>query len=96
MVAIHVAHITLGLPNPLQNCPHLQQLLLAICHQQSQAQLDSGQQGITTEFFHQVRPLHWLHITKDSVLWAALTLDHYGLFHSSELVQPKLAEAREP
>ena len=31
MVAIHVAHIALGLPNHLQNCPHFDQLLLVIC-----------------------------------------------------------------
>ena len=35
-------------------------------------------------------------LPKDSVLWAALTLGHYGLFHSCELVQPKLAEAGVP
>ena len=28
------------------------------------------------------------------MLWAALTLSHYGLFCSSKLAQPKLAEAR--
>ena len=42
------------------------------------------------------RPLHQLHLPKDSVLWAALTLGHYGLFHSSKLVQPKLVEAGVP
>ena len=96
MVAIHAAHIALGLPNPLQNHPHLQQLLWAICHQQPQSQPDLGQQGITTEFLWQARPLHWLHLPKDSVLWAALTFSHYGLFCSGELAQPNLAEAGEP
>ena len=28
------------------------------------------------------------------MLWAALTIGHYGLFYSCELAQPKLAEAR--
>ena len=96
MVAIHAAHIPLGLPNPLQNCPHLQQLLQAIHHWQSQPLPDSGQQGITTEFLHQARPLHQLLIPKDSVLWAALTLSHYDLFCSGKLAQPKLAKARVP
>ena len=89
MVAIHVVHIALGLPNPLQNWPHLQQLLQVICHQQPQPQADSGQQSVTTESLCQARPLHQLHIPKDSALWAGLTLSH---FHSSELAQPKLAE----
>ena len=31
MVAICVAHIALGLPSPLENHPHLQQLLWVIC-----------------------------------------------------------------
>ena len=34
MVVICVAHIALGLPSPLENCPHLHQLLWAICHYQ--------------------------------------------------------------
>ena len=95
MVAICTAHIALGLPNPLQNCSHLQQLLWAI-HQQPQPQLDLGHQGVTTEFLRQARPLHQLHLSKDSVLCAALTFGHYGLFHSGELAQPKLAEAGVP
>ena len=96
MAPIHVAHIALGLPNPLQNCPHLQQLLWEICQLQPQPQPDSGHQSITTEFLCRARPLHWLHLPKDSVLWAALTLGHYGLFHSGKLVQWKLAEAGLP
>ena len=96
MVAIHVAHIALGLPNPLQNCPHLQQLLWAIHHQQPKPQPDSGQQGVTMEFLWQARPLHWLHLSKDSILWATLTLGHHSLFCSGELAQPKLAEAWHP
>ena len=93
MVAIHVAHIALGLPNPLENQPYLQQMLQAIHHRQPQPQLDSGQQGVTIEFLCQARPLHQHHIPKNSVLWAALTLSHYGLFCSGKLAQPKLAEA---
>ena len=96
MAAIHVSHIALGLPNPLQNCPHLQQLLQVIHHQQPQPQLDLGQQGVTMEFLQQARPLHWFHLPKDSVLWAALTFSHCGLFCSGELAQPKLAEAGAP
>ena len=58
-----------------------------------QPQPDLGQLGITTEFLQWARPLHWLHNTRDSVLWAALTIGHYGLFCSGKLAQPKLAEA---
>ena len=46
--------------------------------------------------WHRARPLHWLHLPKDSVLWAALTLGHYGLFCSGKLAQPKLMEAGVP
>ena len=49
-----------------------------------------------TDFLHRARPLHCLHLPKDRVLWAALTMGHYGLFHSGELAQPKLAEAGIP
>ena len=94
MAVIHVTHIALGLPSPLENCPHLHQLLQAICHWQPQPHLDLGQHGITMEFLCQARPLHWLHNTKDSMLWAILTISNYGLFNSRELAQPKLAEAR--
>ena len=94
MAAIHMTHISSGIPSPLENQPHLQQLLQAIGHQQPQPQLDSGWQGITTEFLCHARPLHQLHNAKDSMLWAALTIGHYGLFHSGKLAQPKLAEAR--
>ena len=34
LAAICLAHIALGLPNPLQDCPHLQQLLWAIHREQ--------------------------------------------------------------
>ena len=95
LVAIHSAHIAMGLPNPLQDHPHLQQLLQAIWRQQPQPQLDLGHQGIM-EFLCRARPLHHLHLPRDSVLWAALTMGHYGLFHRGELAQPKLAEARVP
>ena len=90
MAAICAAHIALGLPNTLQNCPHLQQL--TICQQQPQPQLDSGCQGITMEFLWRARPLHQLHLPKDSVLWAALTLGHNGFFHSGKITQMKLAD----
>ena len=93
MVAICMVHIAWGLPSPLENQPHLQQLLLAIHRHHPQPQLDSGWQDITTEFLCWARPLHWLHNTRDSVLWAALTISHYGLFHSGKLAQSKLAEA---
>ena len=71
-------------------------LLQAIQRQQPQPQLDLGCQGIMMEFLHRARPLHWLHLSRDSVLWAALTMGHYGLFCSRELAQPKLAEAGVP
>ena len=45
------------------------------------------------EFLCHARPLHQLNLPKDSILWAALTLSHYGLFRSGELAQPKLSEA---
>ena len=93
MVAICMAHIALGLPSPFENCPHLHQLLWVICHQQPQPQPDLGQHGITMELLCHASPLHQLHNDKDSMLWASLTIGHYGLFHSSELAQPKLAEA---
>ena len=60
------------------------------------AQLDSGQQGIMTSFLHRARPLHCHSSHRDKVLWAALTMGHYGLFCSGELAQPKLAEAGAP
>ena len=93
MAAICMAHIALGLPSPLENHPHLHQLLWVICHQLPQPQLDLGQQGVTTEFLHWARPLYWLHNLRDSILWAALTIGHYSLFCSGKLAQPKLAEA---
>ena len=96
LTAIHSVHIALDLPNPLQDCPHLQQLLCAIHRQQPLPQLDSGHQGITTDFLHRTRPLHCPQLPRDRVLWAALTMGHYGLFHSGELAQPKLAEGRAP
>ena len=96
LVAIHLAHIAMGLPNSLQDYPCLQQLLWAIRRHQPQPQMDSGHQGITTEFLQRASPLHCLHLPRDSVLWAALRLAHYGLFCSGELVQPKLAEAGVP
>ena len=88
--------LTLGLPNPLQDCPCLQQLLWVIHRQQPLPQLDLGCQGITTDFLCRARPLHCIHLPKDRVLWAALTMGHHGQFHSGELAQPKLAEARAP
>ena len=96
LAAIHLAHIALGLPNSLQDCPHLQQLLHAICRQTASAQTDSGHQGITMDFLCRARPLHHLQLPKDRVLWAALTMGHYGLFCSRELAQPKLEEAGAP
>ena len=48
---------------------------------------------MTTEFLCWARPLHQLHNPKDSMLYAALNIGHYGLFWSSKLAQPKLAEA---
>ena len=96
LAAIHSAHIALGLPNPLQDHPCLQQLLCAICRQQPLPQPDSGRQGITMDFLHRAKPLHHPQLPRDRVLWAALTMGHYSLFHSGELVQPKLAEAGAP
>ena len=93
MAAICMEHISLGLPGPMENCLHLHKLLQAICRQQPLLQPDLGQQGITTEFLHHARPLHQLHLPKDSILWAACTLSHYGLFWSGKLAQPKLSEA---
>ena len=48
------------------------------------------------DFLCRARPLNHLHIPKDRVLWAALTMAHYGLFQSGELAQPNLAEAGVP
>ena len=96
LVAICMVHIAMGLSIPLQDCPCLQQLLSVICRQQPQPQPDSGHQGIMMEFLCRARPLHHLYLPKDSVLWAALTLGHYGLLCSSKLAQPKLAEAGVP
>ena len=95
MVTICMAHIALELPSSLEIHPCLHQLLRAIHHQQPQSkpQPDSSQHAITMEILCWASPLHWLHNAKDSVLWAALTIGHYGLFHSGELAQPKLAEA---
>ena len=96
LAAIHSAHIVMGLPNPLQYCPCLHQLLWAICRQQPLPQPDLGHQGIKMDFLCRARPLHHLQLPKDRVLWAALTMGHYVLFCSGELAQPKLAEARVP
>ena len=60
-----------GLPNPLQDCPHLPQLLQVIQRQPPLPQPDLGYQGIMMEFLHRARPLHHLHLPRDSVLWAA-------------------------
>ena len=84
------------MPNPLLNCPRLHQLLRATWRQQPLPQPDSGCQGITTEFLCRAKPLHCPQSPRDRVLWAALTMGHYGLFHSSELAQPKIAEASAP
>ena len=96
LVAICSVHIALGMQNPLVNCPRLHQLLCATRRQQPLPQPDSGQQGITLAFLHSARPLHHLNSPRDKVLWAALTMGHYGLFCSGELAQPKLAEAGTP
>ena len=86
MVAIHVADITPGLPNPLQNHPHLQQFFQV----QFAMATTTAPAGLWPTRHHhrvpswQARLLHQLHIPKDSVLWAALTLCHYSLIHSSE------------
>ena len=95
MVAIHVAHIALGLPSPLENCPHLHQLLWDLLPLTTPAPARLWPTWhYYMEFLCWARPLHWLHNAKDSVLWAALTISHYGLFSSSKLAQPKLVEAR--
>ena len=96
LVAICSAHIVLSMQNPLVNCPRLHQLLRATRRQQPLPQPDSGQQGITSTFLHRARPLHCPSSPRDKVLWAALTMGHYGLFRSGELAQPKLAEAGAP
>ena len=74
----------------------VQQLLHAIHRQQPLPQPDSGHQGITTDFLCRAKPLHHPQLPMDKVLWAALTMGHYGLFCSGELVQPKLAEGGAP
>ena len=96
LVAIRSVHIALSLQNPLGNCPRLHQLLCTTRRQQPLPQPDSGRQGITFTFLHRARPLHRPSSHRDKVLWAALTMGHYGLFCSGELAQPKLAEARAP
>ena len=96
LAAIHSAHIALGLPNPLLHCPRLQQLLRATWRQQPLPQPDSGCQGITTEFLHRAKPLHCPQSPRDRVLWAALTMGHYSLFHSGKLAQLKMAKAGAP
>ena len=96
LAAIHLAHIAMGLPNPLLDHPQLQQLLQVICRQQPLPQPDLGCQGNMLDFLCGARPLHCLHLSRDRLLWAAVTMGHYGLFQSGELAQPKLAEARVP
>ena len=93
LAAIRLAHITLGLPNPLLNCPRLQQLLQATQRHQPLPEPDLCCQGITTNFLCRAKPLHCPQSARDRVLWAALTMGHYGLFHSGKLAQPKMAEA---
>ena len=96
LAAICLAHIAMVLPNPMQDCPCLQQLLWVIHRQQPLSLKDSGHQGITMDFLCRARPLHHLHLLRDRLLWTALTMGHYGLFWSGELAQPKLAEAGVP
>ena len=96
LTAIRSVHIALGMQNPLDNCPRLHQLLRATRRQQPLPQLDSGRLGITSSFLSSARPLHHTNTHRDKVLWAALTMGHYGLFRSGELAQPKLAEAGAP
>ena len=96
LAVIHSAHIALGLPNPLLNCPRLQQVLRATRRHQPLPQLDLGCQGITTDFLCRAKPLHCPQSARDRVLCAALTMGHYGLFHSGKLAQPKMAEAGTP
>ena len=96
LAAICSAHIALGMPNPLDNRPRLHQLLQAARRQQPLPQPDSGRLGITSSFLSRARPLHLTNSHGDKVLWAALTMGHFGLFHSGELAQPKLAEAGAP
>ena len=48
------------------------------------------------DFLHRARPLHCPKSPRDRVLWAALTMGHYGLFCSGKLAQPKLAKAGAP
>ena len=93
LAAIWSAHIALGLPNPLQDQPCLQQLLRVICREQPLPQPDSGCQVIMMDFLHRARPLHHLHIHRDRGLGAALTMGHYSLFCSGELAQSKLVKA---
>ena len=52
----------------------------SLCPSQTQAV-----RAIMTDFLCRARPLHCLHLPKDRVLWAALTMGHYGLFQSGEL-----------
>ena len=96
LVAIRLVHIVLGMQNPLDNCPRLHQLLRVTRRQQPPPQPDSGRLGITSSFLSSARPLHRTNTHRDKVLWAALTMGHYGLFRSGELAQPKLAEAGAP
>ena len=93
LAVIRSVHIALGMQNPLDNCPRLHQLLCTTRRQQPLPQPDSGHQGITSTFLHRARPLHCPSSHRDKVLWAALTMGHYGLFCSRQLAQPKLAEA---
>ena len=86
----------MGLPNPLLNHPRLQQVLWATRRHQPLPQLDLGHQGITTDFLHRAKLLHCPQSARDRVLWAALTMGHYGLFCSGKLAQPKMAEAGTP
>ena len=96
LAAIHSANIVLGLPNPLLNHPRLQQVLWATRRHQPLPQPDLGHQGITTDFLCRAKPLHCPQLARDRVLWAALTMGHYGLFCSGKLAQPKMAEASAP
>ena len=85
-----------GHAKPTRQLPQLQRLLRATRRQQPLPQLDSGRQGITSSFLSRARPLHSNNSHRDKVLWAALTMGHYSLFHSGELAKPKLAEAGAP
>ena len=77
LAAICLAHIAMGLTNPPAGLPSTATTALGNLQTAASAPVRLGPSG----YYDRLPvPLHHLHPPRDSVLWAALTIGHYGLF----------------